>query len=99
MLERDGKFYQRRRQLDAGGKQRNIFEEQVEPLGNTFDCIRLDATSFSETSDPAHHRIAIAAHHALRVGTLNSIVRSVAQHKAYLGMPFSILSEACHQPT
>lgn len=34
-----------------------------------------------ETSDPAHHRIAIPAHHALRVGTLNSIVRSVAQHK------------------
>jgi predicted RNA binding protein YcfA (HicA-like mRNA interferase family) len=34
-----------------------------------------------ETSAPSHHRIAVPAHHALRVGTLNSILRSVAQHK------------------
>ena len=34
-----------------------------------------------ETSDPTHHRIAIPDHHPVRVGTLNSILRAVAQHK------------------
>lgn len=34
-----------------------------------------------ETTDPAHHRIAIPAHQSLRIGTLNSIVRAVSQHK------------------
>ncbi len=34
-----------------------------------------------ETSDPAHQRIAIPDHHPLRLGTLLSILRAVAQHK------------------
>ena len=34
-----------------------------------------------ETSEPVHQRIAIPDHHPLRLGTLNSILRSVAQHK------------------
>ncbi|MDX6577691.1 MAG: hypothetical protein QOE96_3644 [Blastocatellia bacterium] len=31
-----------------------------------------------ETDTPAHHRIAIPNHESLRIGTLNSILRSVA---------------------
>lgn len=34
-----------------------------------------------ETSEPTHHRIAIPDHHPLRLGTLASILRAVAQHK------------------
>ena len=34
-----------------------------------------------ETATPTHHRLAVPAHQALRVGTLNSILRSVAVHK------------------
>ncbi len=34
-----------------------------------------------QTSDPSYHRIAVPAHRALRVGTLNSILRAVARHK------------------
>ncbi len=34
-----------------------------------------------ETSVPSHHRIAIPNHSFLRIGTLNAILRSVAQHK------------------
>jgi predicted RNA binding protein YcfA (HicA-like mRNA interferase family) len=34
-----------------------------------------------ETSEPAHHRIAIPDHHCLRLGTLSSILRAVARHK------------------
>ena len=34
-----------------------------------------------ETSHPAHQRIAIPDHHSLRIGTLLSILRSVARHK------------------
>ena len=34
-----------------------------------------------ETSEPAHQRIAIPDHHPLRLGTLISILRTVAQHK------------------
>jgi hypothetical protein len=35
-----------------------------------------------ETSEPTHHRIAIPNHHPLRLGTLSSILPSVARHKA-----------------
>ena len=35
-----------------------------------------------QTADPTHHRIAIPSHHALKLGTLNSILRSIATHKA-----------------
>jgi predicted RNA binding protein YcfA (HicA-like mRNA interferase family) len=35
-----------------------------------------------ETDSPAHQRIAVPAHPTLRLGTLNAIVRAVAQHKA-----------------
>jgi predicted RNA binding protein YcfA (HicA-like mRNA interferase family) len=34
-----------------------------------------------ETEDPSHQRVAIPNHHALRIGTLNSILRAVADHK------------------
>ena len=34
-----------------------------------------------ETSEPAHQRIAVPDHHSLRLGTLISILRTVAQHK------------------
>jgi predicted RNA binding protein YcfA (HicA-like mRNA interferase family) len=34
-----------------------------------------------QTSEPAHHRIAIPNHHPLRLGTFNSILRAVAAHK------------------
>jgi predicted RNA binding protein YcfA (HicA-like mRNA interferase family) len=34
-----------------------------------------------ETSQPGHHRIAIPDHDCVRIGTLSSILRSVAQHK------------------
>jgi predicted RNA binding protein YcfA (HicA-like mRNA interferase family) len=34
-----------------------------------------------ETEEPARHRIAVPAHKALRVGTLNAILRAVAKHK------------------
>ena len=34
-----------------------------------------------ETDDPSHHRIAVPDHKSLRVGTLNGILRAVAEHK------------------
>jgi len=34
-----------------------------------------------ETSEPAHQRIAIPEHDPVRLGTLISILRAVAQHK------------------
>ncbi len=34
-----------------------------------------------ETDDPSHQRIAIPAHHSLRIGTLNAILRAIAVHK------------------
>jgi predicted RNA binding protein YcfA (HicA-like mRNA interferase family) len=34
-----------------------------------------------QTQEPTPHRIAIPAHKALRLGTLNAVLRSVARHK------------------
>ena len=34
-----------------------------------------------QTEDPEHQRMAIPAHQALRIGTLNAILRAVAAHK------------------
>jgi predicted RNA binding protein YcfA (HicA-like mRNA interferase family) len=34
-----------------------------------------------ETESPAHQRLSVPNHNPLRVGTLNSIVRTVATHK------------------
>lgn len=34
-----------------------------------------------ETDSPAHHRIAVPDHDSLRVGTLNSILRAIANAK------------------
>lgn len=34
-----------------------------------------------ETEQPAHHRIAVPAHKSLRIGTLNAILKAVADHK------------------
>ncbi len=33
-------------------------------------------------TDPSHQRLAVPAHKALRIGTLNAILRAVATHKA-----------------
>jgi len=33
-----------------------------------------------ETGDPAHQRIVVPAHRALRIGTLSAILRMVAEH-------------------
>lgn len=34
-----------------------------------------------DTNLPAHQRLAVPAHQTLRIGTLNAILRSVAEHK------------------
>jgi predicted RNA binding protein YcfA (HicA-like mRNA interferase family) len=34
-----------------------------------------------QTDDPSHHRVAVPAHDALRIGTLNNILRAIAEHK------------------
>ena len=34
-----------------------------------------------ETDDPSHHRVAVPDHRALRIGTLNAILRAVSIHK------------------
>jgi predicted RNA binding protein YcfA (HicA-like mRNA interferase family) len=34
-----------------------------------------------QTEEPVHHRISVPAHQQLRIGTLNSILRSVAGNK------------------
>ncbi|MFZ0963741.1 MAG: type II toxin-antitoxin system HicA family toxin [Terriglobia bacterium] len=34
-----------------------------------------------ETDDPSHQRLAVPAHRNLRLGTLNAILRTVANHK------------------
>jgi predicted RNA binding protein YcfA (HicA-like mRNA interferase family) len=34
-----------------------------------------------ETDDPSHQRLAVPAHRYLRIGTLNVILRTVANHK------------------
>jgi predicted RNA binding protein YcfA (HicA-like mRNA interferase family) len=34
-----------------------------------------------QTEEPTPHRIAIPAHKSLRIGTLNAILRAVANHK------------------
>jgi predicted RNA binding protein YcfA (HicA-like mRNA interferase family) len=34
-----------------------------------------------QTDAPSPHRIAVPAHDALRIGTLNAILRDVAMHK------------------
>lgn len=34
-----------------------------------------------QTQEPTQHRVAVPDHKALRVGTLNGILRSVANHK------------------
>ena len=35
-----------------------------------------------QTQQPTPHRIAVPAHKALRIGTLNGILRAVANHKS-----------------
>jgi len=34
-----------------------------------------------ETDEPTHQRLAVPAHKSLRIGTLNAILRAVANHK------------------
>lgn len=35
-----------------------------------------------QTEEPAQHRVSVPAHAALRVGTLNAILASIAAHKS-----------------
>ena len=35
-----------------------------------------------DAEEPCHHRIAIPSHKSLRIGSLNAILRSVAEHKS-----------------
>ena len=44
-----------------------------------------------DTHEPSRHRIAIPAHASLRIGTLNGILRSVAEHK---GVPRETILQA-----
>jgi predicted RNA binding protein YcfA (HicA-like mRNA interferase family) len=44
-----------------------------------------------ETSEPAPQRIAVPDHHPIRLGTLTSILRAVAQHK---GVPRDAIVES-----
>jgi len=37
-----------------------------------------------ETEEPSRHRLAVPDHHNLRVGTLNGILRAVAEHKCII---------------
>ena len=34
-----------------------------------------------DTEDPSHHRITVPDHRSLRIGTLNGILKAVAEHK------------------
>jgi len=34
-----------------------------------------------QTADPTPHRVAVPAHDEMRIGTLNALLRSIAQHK------------------
>lgn len=34
-----------------------------------------------ETDEPSHHRLTVPDHRVLRIGTLNGILRAVAEHK------------------
>ena len=49
--------------------------------GNTPECIRSAVTSSWRRKNRRTKRIAIPAHDPLRLGTLVSILRAVAQHK------------------
>ncbi len=53
-----------------------------------------------QTQDPTPHRVAVPIHQAMRVGALNGILRSVANHKALTVRRFSIPSvEETPSPT
>ena len=42
---------------------------------------RVGSHAILETNQPGHQRISVPAHATLRVGTLHSILRTVAEHK------------------
>ncbi|MBI3935074.1 MAG: type II toxin-antitoxin system HicA family toxin [Acidobacteria bacterium] len=48
--------------------------------GNT-QVHQVGSHTILQTQEPSPHRIVIPAHPALRVGTLNGILRAVARHK------------------
>lgn len=49
---------------------------------NIFDRVhQVGSHVILETSVPHHQRIAVPAHNRVKVGTLNSILRAVADHK------------------
>jgi hypothetical protein len=50
-------------------------------IGDISGSIKLGATLILQTEEPTPHRVAVPAHTALRIGTLNSILSAVALHK------------------
>ena len=56
----------------------------IKVLIKHFDYVQVNQVGshvILETEDPSHQRIAIPNHKMLRVGTLNSVISSVAKHK------------------
>ncbi len=51
------------------------------PAGGPATVYQVGSHIILETSEPAHQRIAIPEHDPVRLGTLISILRAVAQHK------------------
>ena len=54
----------------------------IKALSKNYGYVRVHQVGshvILETDSPVHHRIAIPDHNPLRVGTLNSILRAVAQ--------------------
>jgi hypothetical protein len=68
-----------------GGYCAECLTENIFTQANTWDKLRanvVEATAaFFCDRPPPHQRLAVPAHDPLRLGTLSSILRSVAEHK------------------
>jgi len=59
-------------------------QELADHLCRRWDYVKVNQVGshiILQTQQPSPHRLAIPAHKALRVGTLNGILRDVALHK------------------
>ena len=59
-------------------------EHLISRLCSVWDYSRINQEGshvILETTQPLNHRISVPAHKVLRVGILNSILRSVSRHK------------------
>ena len=59
-------------------------EQLVRHLSSHWRYTRIHQTGshiILETDDPFQHRIAVPNHKAIRIGTLNAILRSISAHK------------------